>query len=117
MVQPHAIMAYIAACWSNFGKDKTPAQKRTMIAVWEQSLADIPLALQKRAIDLKVRQGQVFPPSSPAELRQWCCAVQKPMDGIDAAFYRTCQSEGLLDGDFCQRQIDKFASGATAFAG
>ena len=51
----HYIMGYIAARWPNFGAGKKSEQKRQMIAVWEQDLADIPLALQKAALDAKAR--------------------------------------------------------------
>ena len=37
----HYIMGYIAARWPNFGAGKKSEQKRQMIAVWEQDLADI----------------------------------------------------------------------------
>ena len=117
----HYIMGYIAAMWANFGAGKSPDQKRQMIAAWEQALADIPPALQKVALDERIKAGQIYPPSSPAELRRWCNAVQQPMNEVDAAMYRTAMECGLLDADFCQRQIAKYhaaqAAGAAAYAG
>lgn len=117
----HPIMGYIGAVWPNFGAGKTDAQKRAMIAVWEEALADIPLGLQRRAIDAKVRAGQKWPPSSPAELREWCDAVQPPMDGIAAAFYQSSLETGVLDAAFCRRQLEKYeasrAEGRNAYAG
>ena len=67
-----------------------------------------PSGLQKKAIDRMVRAGQKWPPSSPAELREWCNAVQKPMDGFDMAFYRSALETGVLDADFCREQIEKY---------
>lgn len=104
----HPIMGYIGAVWPNFGAGKTAEQKRMMIAVWEQALADIPLGLQRRAIDAQVRAGQKWPPSSPAELREWCDAVQPPMDGLLEAWYRSCIETKVLDPKFCRQQIEKF---------
>ena len=106
----HPVMAYIGAIWPNFAAGKTPQQKRTMIAVWEQALSDIPVGLQRKAIDAKVRAGQKWPPSSPAEMREWCNAVQKPMDGFDVAFYRSALETGVLDADFCWEQIEKYCT-------
>ena len=117
----HPIMGYIGAVWPNFGAGKTDAQKRAMIAVWEEALADIPLGLQRRAIDAKVRAGQKWPPSSPAELREWCDAVQPPMDGLAAAFYQSSLETGVLDAAFCRRQLEKYeaarAAGRNVYAG
>lgn len=117
----HPIIGYIGAVWPNFGAGKTADQKRMMIAVWEQALADIPLGLQRRAIDAKVRAGQKWPPSSPAELREWCDAVQPPMDAVAAAFYRSSLETGVLDTEFCRRQLEKYeaarAAGRNAYAG
>lgn len=104
----HPIMAYIGAIWPNFAAGKTPRQKRTMIAAWESALADVPVGLQKKAIDRMVRTGQKWTPSSPAELREWCNAAQKPMDGFDMAFYRSALETGVLDADFCREQIEKY---------
>lgn len=104
----HPVMAYIGAIWPNFAAGKTPQQKRTMIAAWESALSDVPVGLQKKAIDRMVRAGQKWPPSSPAELREWCDAVQKPMDGFDMAFYRSALETGVLDADFCREQIEKY---------
>ena len=104
----HPVMAYIGAIWPNFAAGKTPQQKRTMIAAWESALADVPVGLQKKAIDRMVRAGQKWPPSSPAEMREWCNAVQKPMDGLDMAFYRSALETGVLDADFCRKQIEKY---------
>ena len=104
----HPVMAYIGAIWPNFAAGKTPQQKRTMIAAWESAIADVPVGLQKKAIDRMVRAGQKWPPSSPAELREWCNAVQKPMDGLDMAFYRSALETGVLDADFCRKQIEKY---------
>ena len=117
----HLVMAYIGAIWTNFAAGKTPQQKRAMIAAWESALADIPVGLQKKAIDRMVRAGQKWPPSSPAELREWCDAVQKPMDGMSAAFYRSAEGAGVLDADFCDRQRQRYekaqAEGRNAYAG
>ena len=117
----HPIMGYIGAVWPNFGAGKTADQKRMMIAVWEQALADIPLGLQRRAIDAKVRAGQKWQPSSPAELREWCDAVQPPMDAVAAAFYQSSLETGVIDAAFCRRQLEKYeaarAEGRNAYAG
>ena len=117
----HYIMGYIAARWPNFGTGKKAEQKRQMIAVWEQDLMDIPLALQKAALDAKARAGQLFPPSSPAELRCWCEEVQPSMTALDVAVYQTALECNLLDADFCRRQIAKYnaaqAAGRNAYAG
>lgn len=106
----HPVMAYIGAIWPNFAAGKTPQQKRTMIAAWESALADVAVGLQKKAIDRMVRAGQKWPPSSPAEMREWCNAVQKPMDGFDMAFYRSALETGVLDADFCRKQIEKYCT-------
>ena len=117
----HPVMAYIGAIWTNFAAGKTPQQKRAMIAAWESALADIPIGMQKKAIDRMVRAGQKWPPSSPAELREWCDAVQRPMDGMSAAFYRSAADAGVLDADFCDRQRQRYeqaqAEGRNAYAG
>lgn len=117
----HFIMAYIAVLWPNFCAGMTAAQKQQVIKAWEGNLYDIPPALQKVALDERIKAGQIYPPSSPAELRRWCNAVQQPMNGMDAAMYRTAMECGLLDADFCQRQIAKYhaagAAGAAAYAG
>ena len=117
----HPIMGYIGAVWPNFGSGKTDNQKRMMIAVWEQALSDIPVGLQRKAIDAKVRAGQKWPPSSPAELREWCDAVQPPMDAIAVAFYQSSLETGVLDAAFCRRQLEKYeasrAEGRNAYAG
>ena len=117
----HPVMAYIGAIWTNFADGKTTQQKRAMIAAWESALADIPVGLQKKAIDRMVRAGQKWPPSSPAELREWCDAVQKPMDGMSAAFYRSAAGAGVLEADFCNRQRQRYeqaqAEGRNAYAG
>ena len=117
----HYIMGYIAACWPNFGSGKTPEQKRSMIAVWESQLADLPVGLQKEAIDREISAGHLDPPSSPAELRNWCGAIQQPMDSFSALFYRSALEEGALDADFCRRQLKKYADakreGRNVYAG
>lgn len=114
----HPVMAYIGAIWPNFAAGKTPQQKRIMIAAWEAALEDIPVGLQKKAIDRMVRAGKKWPPSSPAELREWCNAVQKPMDGFDVAFYRSAIETGVLDEDFCREQIEKYrAAKGNVYAG
>lgn len=117
----HYIMGYIAAIWPNFAAGRTPDQKRAMIAVWEKALADIPVPLQKAALDAKVRAGQVFPPSSPAELRAWCNEIQRPMDAWSVKLYTDAAQCGLLDAAFCQRQIQKYEAtqkqGRSVYAG
>lgn len=117
----HYIMGYIAAVWPNFGSGKTPAQKRSMIAVWEKALQDVPVKLQKEAIDRKVRAGQIFPPSSPAELIAWCNEIRPPMTKWDAKMYADLAECGILDAAFCQRQIDRYdaaqKAGSFAYAG
>lgn len=120
-VDLHPVMGLIGALWANFGSGKNAMQKRQMIAAWEAALDDIPVTLQLEAIQRKARVGQVWPPSSPAEVRRWCDEVQAPMNGMDAAWYRTCIDEELLDANFCQHQIDKYnaaqAAGRAAYAG
>lgn len=120
-VDLHPVMGLIGALWTNFGNGKTAAQKRQIMAAWETALDDIPVKLQLEAVKRKARAGQVWPPSSPAEVRRWCDAVQPPMNGMDVAWYRTCIDAGLLDAGFCQRQIDKYnaarAAGRAAYAG
>lgn len=117
----HYIMGYIAAVWPNFGNGKTPAQKRSMIAVWEKALQDVPVKLQKEAIDRKVRAGQIFPPSSSAELRKWCNEISPPMDAWTAKRYAEWAEDGFCDSDFCRRQIEKYekakAAGRSAYVG
>lgn len=117
----HPVMGLIGALWTNFGNGKTAVQKRQMMAAWETALDDIPVKLQLEAVKQKARAGQVWPPSSPAEVRKWCDAVQAPMNGMDVAWYRTCIETGLLDASFCQHQIDKYnaarAAGRAAYAG
>lgn len=117
----HYIMGYIAAVWPNFGNGKTPAQKRSMIAVWEKALQDVPVKLQKEAIDRKVCAGQIFPPSSPAELITWCNEIRPPMTKWDAKMYADLAECGILDAAFCRRQIEKYekakAAGRSAYAG
>lgn len=120
-VDLHQVMGLIGATWVNFGAGKTAAQKRQMMAVWEQMLSDIPVRLQLEAIMRKAQAGQIWPPASPAEVRQWYDDMQPPMNGMDAMWYRTCAEEGILDADFCRRQIDKYnaarAAGRAAYAG
>lgn len=117
----HPVMGMIGALWVNFGSGKTAAQKRQMMALWETALSDIPVDLQLEAVCRKGRAGQIWPPSSPAEVRKWCEEVQKPMDGMDAAWYRSCMETGVLDTDFCAHQIEKYnkalAAGCAAYAG
>lgn len=120
-VDLHPVMGLIGALWANFGTGKTAMQKRQMMAAWEMALDDIPVKLQLEAIRRKARAGQVWPPSSPAEVRKWCEEVQKPMDGMDAAWYRSCIETGVLDVNFCARQIEKYnaaqAAGRVAYTG
>ena len=117
----HPVMGMIGALWVNFGSGKTAAQKRQMMALWETALSDIPVDLQLEAVCRKARTGQLWPPSSPAEVRKWCEEVQKPMNGMDAAWYRSCMETGVLDADFCAHQIEKYnralAAGHAAYAG
>lgn len=117
----HPVMGLIGALWANFGKGKTAVQKRQMMAAWENALIDIPVKLQLEAVRRKAQTGQVWPPASPAEVRKWCDEVQKPMDGMDAAFYQSCIDTELLDSDFCKHQIDKYkaaqSAGRAAYAG
>ena len=110
----HYIMGYIAALWPNFAAGRTPDQKRAMIAVWERALDDIPVKLQKAALDAKIRAGQLYPPSSPAELRTWCDEIQRPMDDGAAKWYADMAELGFFDPDFCQRQIDRYEAGKKA---
>ena len=121
LVDLHPVMGLIGTLWTNFGAGKTAAQKRQMIAAWESALDDIPVGLQVKAIRCKAQAGQVWPPSSPAEVRQWCDDMQPPMNGMDVLWYQTAMEEGLLDPDFCRRQIDKYnaaqAAGRVAYAG
>lgn len=117
----HPVLGLIGALWTNFASGKTAMQKRQMMAAWEMVLDDIPVKLQLEAIKHKVRSGHVWPPSSPAELRKWCDDVQPAMNGMDAAWYRTCMDTGLLDADFCRHQIEKYnaaqAARRAAYAG
>ena len=110
----HFIMGYIAALWPNFAAGRTPDQKRAMIAVWERALDDIPIKLQKAALDKKVRAGQLYPPSSPAELRTWCDEVQPPMQSWQVKWYADMAELGFFDPEFCRRQIEKFEAGEKA---
>lgn len=110
----HPIMGLIAAKWPNFGNGKTPQQKKAMIAVWEKDLSDIPISLQRAALDKKIKCGQMFPPSSPAELRNWCNEIQKPMDALDAKFYADMAELEILDADFCAKQTAKYKAGKDA---
>lgn len=113
-VDLHPVMGLIGALWPNFGAGKTAAQKRQMIAAWESALNDIPVGLQAKAIRCKAQAGQVWPPSSPAEIRQWCDDMQPPMNGMDVLWYQTAMEEGLLDPDFCRRQIDGYKAAKAA---
>lgn len=110
----HPIMGLIAAKWPNFGNGKTPQQKKAMIAVWEKDLSDIPISLQRAALDKKIKSGQMFPPSSPAEVRNWCNEIQKPMDALDAKFYADMAELEILDADFCAKQTAKYKAGKDA---
>lgn len=117
----HPTMALIGALWANFGAGKTAQQKRQMIVSWETALADIPVGLQLEAVRRKAKAGQVWPPSSPAEIRQWCNEVQRPMNSFDRLWYQTCLEEGLLDPEHCRKQIEKYekaqAVGRVCYAG
>lgn len=117
----HPVMGLIGALWSNFGGGKTAQQKRQMIAAWENALADIPERLQIEAVRRKAQAGQLWPPSSPAEVRKWCDDIQRPMNGMDAAAYRTAIDDDLLDVNFCRRQIAGYeaakAAGRVYYAG
>lgn len=110
----HPVLGLIGALWTNFAAGKTAMQKRQMLAAWEMALEDIPVPLQLEAIRRKARSGQIWPPSSPAELRQWCHEVQPPMDGMAAAWYRTCLDTGLLEAGFCRRQLEKYDKARSA---
>lgn len=110
----HPIMGLIAAKWPIFGNGKTPQQKKSMIAVWEKDLSDIPFSLQWTALDKKIKFKQKFPPSSPAELRDWCEEIQKPMNDFDAKFYADMAELEILDADFCAKQIAKYKAGKDA---
>lgn len=112
--EAHPVMAYIASIWPNFASGKTPQQKRQMIAAWETTLSDVPVQLQKSAIDAKAQAGQKWPPSSPAELLEWCDAIRKPMNGFDVLWYRQCAEDGILNPDFCRRQIEKYEAAQSA---
>lgn len=120
-VDLHPVMGLIGATWTNFGAGKTAAQKRQMMAVWEQMLSDIPVRLQLEAIRRKAQAGQIWPPASPAEVRKWCNEVQLPMNGMDVIWYQTCAEKGILSADFCRCQIEKYnaarVDGRTAYAG
>lgn len=120
-VDLHPVMGLIGALWTNFGNGKTAVQKRQMMAAWETALDDIPVKLQLEAVCRKSRTGQLWPPSSPTEVRKWCEEVQKPMNGMDTAWYRSCMETGVLDADFCAHQIEKYnqalAAGCAAYAG
>lgn len=120
-VDLHPVMGLIGATWANFGAGKTAAQKRQMMAVWEQMLSDIPVRLQLEAIRRKVQAGQIWPPASPAEVRKWCDEVQLPMNGMDVARFQTGMETGVMDAGFCRQQIDKYnaaqAAGRAAYAG
>lgn len=120
-VDLHPVMGLIGTTWVNFGAGKTAAQKRQMMAVWEQMLSDIPVRLQLEAIRRKAQAGQKWPPSSPAELLEWCDAIRKPMNGFDVLWYRQCAEDGILNPDFCRRQIEKYeaaqSAGRRAYAG
>lgn len=113
-VDLHPVMGLIGALWANFGSGKNAMQKRQMIAAWEAALDDIPVTLQLEAIRRKARVGQVWPPSSPAEVRQWCDDMQPPMNGMDVLWYQTAMEEGLLDPDFCRHQIDGYKAAKEA---
>lgn len=119
--QIHPVMALIASTWTNFAAGKQASQKKQIIISWESALADIPVDLQLEAIKKKAREGQVWPPSSPNEVRSWCNQIQTPMNGTDALWYRTAIEEGLLDPDFCRRQIAGYeaakADGRVYYAG
>lgn len=77
-------------------------------------------SLWRQMRKIKSEQGR-WPPSSPAELREWCDAVQPPMDALAAAFYRSSLETGVLDAKFCRRQLEKYevarAEGRNAYAG
>lgn len=113
-VNIHPVMALIGALWANFGAGKSTAQKVQMIKSWEDALADIPVGLQVEAVRRKAKAGQVWPPSSPAEIRQWCNEIQPPMTSLDRLWYQTCLDEGLLPPDFCRRQIAKYETAQEA---
>lgn len=117
----HPVMAVIASTWTNFGLGKSAAQKRQMIDDWETVLSDIPEPLQTKAIRAKAKAGQLWPPSSPAEVRKWCDEIQKPMNGMDAAWYQSCIDTGVVDDDFCRSQIAGYeaakAAGRVYYAG
>lgn len=106
--QVHPVMALIASTWTNFAAGKKAEQKRQIILAWESALSDIPIGVQLEAIKRKAKENHVWPPSSPAEVRDWCNEVQKPMNGMDILCYQTAKEEDLIDRDFCQRQIDKY---------
>ena len=117
----HPVMALIGALWANFGAGKSKAQKVQMIKGWEDALSDIPVGLQLEAVRRKAKAGQVWPPSSPAEIRQWCNEVQRPMNSFDRLWYQACLEEGLLDPEHCRKQIEKYetaqAAGRVCYAG
>ena len=117
----HPVMALIDSLWANFAAGKTAQLKQRMIVSWETALADIPVGLQLEAVRRKAKAGQVWPPSSPAEIRQWCNEIQPPMTSLDRLWYQTCLEEGLLDPEHCRKQIEKYetaqAAGRVCYAG
>lgn len=117
----HPVLGLIGTLWTNFASGKTAMQKRQIVAAWESALADIPVGLQLEAVRRKARSGHVWPPTSPAEIRKWCDEVQKPISRADVLWFRQCIGTGVLDDDFCKRQIEKYkaakAAGVSAYAG
>lgn len=120
-VELHPVMGLIGALWTNFGNGKTAVQKRQMMAAWETALDDIPVKLQLEAIRRKKGAGQLWPPSSPNEVRKWCDEAKKPMDEFDVLFYKSCKETGILDALRCDHEIEKYnaarAAGRAAYAG
>lgn len=110
----HPVMGLIGAIWANFGAGKTANQKRLMVAAWEAALEDIPVEIQLDAILRKSKEGQLWPPRSPAEIRKWCDEIHRPMTSLDELWYRTCLEEGLLDPDLCRRQLEKYQEAKAA---
>lgn len=110
----HPVMGLIGAIWANFGAGKTATQKRLMVAAWEAALEDIPVAIQLDSILRKSKEGQLWPPRSPAEIRKWCDEIHRPMTSLDELWYRTCLEEGLLDPDLCRRQLEKYQEAKAA---
>lgn len=117
----HSVMAYIKSTWPNFCLRETAQQKKLIMVAWENKMHGYPLSLLKAAIDACAKANPKYPPNSAEVITARCDQIQRPMDALDAKWYADMAELGIMDADFCAKQIAKYraakAAGRNAYAG